>query len=120
MRSIFITLLLLVMMSHPTRAEEGKRVGSIIGLDKAHNFVCKANSDYKVVAWAQERLNTLPEDQARIADDMSKKTFRNMTKSLGDLSKYQEGSLQANLVKFLCRTIDSVLAKAEEKRLKGD
>lgn len=119
MRSLFITLWLALVISHPVLAEEGKRVGSIIGLDKAQNFICKRKSDYEVVAWAHERRKTLPEDQASIADDMSKKTFRNMTKSLGDLSTYQEGSLQANLVKLLCRTIDSVLAKAENKHLSG-
>ena len=117
MRTILISLLLAVMTSHQARADEGKRVGSIIGLDKAKSVACKRKSDYKVVMWAHEQLKTLPENQARIADEMSKKTYRDMTKSLGKLSTYQEGSLQANMVKFLCRTIDSVLEKAEEKHL---
>lgn len=118
MRTFVLSVLLAVMVSHPARAEEGKRVGSIIGLDKAQNFICKRQSGYKVVAWAYEQLNTLPEDEARAADEMSKKTFRNMTKSLGDPSKFREGSLQASLVKLLCRTIDAALAKVEDKHLR--
>ena len=101
----------------PALAEEGKRVGSIIGLDKAHSFVCKKKTDYTVVAWAHERLKSLPATEVEEADKMSKKTYRDMTKSLGKLSTYREGSFQANMVKFLCRTIDSVLAKAERKHL---
>ena len=117
MKVISIALLLAVVISQAAQADEGKRIGSIIGLDKAQKFACKATSDYKVVAWAHERAKKLSEEEAHAADEMSKKTFRDMTKSLGKLSTYQEGSLQANMVRFLCRTIDSVLAKAEEKHL---
>ncbi|MEM8977482.1 MAG: hypothetical protein AAGD43_35985 [Pseudomonadota bacterium] len=117
MKTVWVAVLLTMMFSQLAHADEGKRVGSIIGFDKAQSFACKQKSDYKVVAWAYERLKSLPEDQAHIADKMSKKTFRDMTKSLGKLSTYQEGTFQANMVKFLCRTIDSVLAKAEEKHL---
>ncbi len=117
MRTVWAAVLLTTMFGHSALAEEAKRIGSIIGFDKAQSFACKQKSDYKVVAWAHERRKSLPEDQARVADEMSKKTYRDMTKSLGKLSTYQEGSFQANMVKFLCRTIDSVLAKAEEKHL---
>lgn len=117
MKTVWAAVLLTMMFSHLAHADEGKRVGSIIGFDKAQAFACKQKSEYKVVAWAYERLKSLPEAQVQVANEMSEKTYRDMTKSLGKLSTYQEGSFQANMVKFLCRTIDSVLAKAEEKHL---
>ncbi|MEM9359298.1 MAG: hypothetical protein AAGB04_24205 [Pseudomonadota bacterium] len=117
MKTIWVAALLTIMFGHSARAEEAKRVGSIIGFDKAQSFACKQKSNYKVVAWAREQLKSMTEDQAQIANKMSQKTYRDMTKSLGKLLTYQEGSFQANMVKFLCRTIDSVLTKAEKKHL---
>ena len=62
-------------------------------------------------------MTSLSETEVEAANKMSKKTYRDMTKSVSKLLTYQEGSFQAHMVKFLCRMIDCILAKAERKHL---